>query len=441
MQYSTEQEEKRRYPFPLIGNRILKTALAVFICLMIHMLRGFHGGVAESCITAIVCMQPYSEDAKKSAISRLVSTTMGGLWGLVFLSFVMHLPQFLQNMFLIYVLVALGVIIAVYSCVVLNISDSAALCAIVFLCLAVKYPAVDPSLKATLLSILDTVIGVLVALTVNSVRIPTEKQPDHVYFLRLRDLAADRYATIDSRVLIELNRLYDEGARICLETEWAPAFMIGQLQRLHINMPVVVLGGAALYDIRENMYTEVCDLPHEHADYLYDYLNSLELCGCVFALRGNSMLISFTGEKSQLEEENYRLMKRSTYRNYVDGKYQEEDRILAFRVIVGTTKAMELEARFNGNLMLAEHFHVVKHARPLHPGQVLFYFFRKDVSIQAMEERMISDLLEGGAERVVPIRIRPKSRVFDPERDAPTLLHRLRKSYMPSRLFRRKGRK
>lgn len=438
MQHSTEQEEKRRYPFPLIGNRILKTALAVFICLMIHMLCGFRGGVAESCITAIVCMQPYSKDARKSAVSRLLSTSLGGFWGLVFLIFVMHLPQILQNMFLIYIFVALGVIVAVYSCVVLNISDSAALCAIVFLCLVVKYPAVDPSLSDTLFSILDTVIGVLVALTVNSIRIPTEKQPDHLYFLRLRDLAADRYATIDSRVLIELNRLYDEGARICLETEWAPAFMIGQLQQLHVNLPVIVLGGAALYDIRENMYTEVCDMPHEDADYLYDYLNSMELCGCVFALRGNSMLISHTGEKSQLEEENYRLMRRSPYRNYVDGKYQQEDRILAFRVIVGPTKALELEARFNGNLTLAEHFHVVKYPRPLHPGQVLFYFFRKDVSIQAMEERMITELIADGKEKVVPIRIRPKSRVFDPERDAPTLLHRLRKSYMPSRLFRKR---
>ena len=47
--------------FPPLGQRIMKTSLAVFICLMFYWLRGYRGVEmpAEACITAIICMQPY----------------------------------------------------------------------------------------------------------------------------------------------------------------------------------------------------------------------------------------------------------------------------------------------------------------------------------------------------------------------------------------------
>ena len=51
-----------REPFrmPHIGQRITKTAIAVFLCLVVFYLRGIEGASlsSEACITAIICMQP-----------------------------------------------------------------------------------------------------------------------------------------------------------------------------------------------------------------------------------------------------------------------------------------------------------------------------------------------------------------------------------------------
>ena len=51
---------------PHVGQRILKTTLAVFLCLLIYALRGFEGQdmPTEAAITAIICMQPYVQEAK-----------------------------------------------------------------------------------------------------------------------------------------------------------------------------------------------------------------------------------------------------------------------------------------------------------------------------------------------------------------------------------------
>ena len=71
------REQKRKgyifdWYFPPLGQRIMKTSLAVFICLMFYWLRGYRGGEmpAEACITAIICMQPYVQDTAVYARDR-----------------------------------------------------------------------------------------------------------------------------------------------------------------------------------------------------------------------------------------------------------------------------------------------------------------------------------------------------------------------------------
>lgn len=425
-----DQLKQGKFPLPMIGSRILKTAIAVFICLLIHIAKGYRGGISESCITAIICMQPYAKDARKSAIGRIVGSTFGAFWGLAFLMLMFRLPGTAAHMLIVYFLMSLGVILAVYTCVVLNISDTAGLAAIVFLCVVINYPDVDPSLLGTFLRIFDTILGVLVALAVNSFRIPTRKRPDKLFFLELNHLAYDRYSRISSRVLIELNRLYDQGAKICLETMYAPAFLISQLQTLHINMPIIVLGGAALYDIRENIYLEVQAMPYEDADYLYQMVQLLGYGGVMFTLRGNSMMLFHVGEKSKQEEDNYQLMRRSPYRNYMEGKFSEEDQVLAFRMILEEEEGKIFESRLMGNLYIAEHFHVVKIPRPRHQGEVLFYFYRKGVTIESMQERLLSYEKQEEGELLKPVRIQPISARYNADRDAIILLHRIKHQYL-----------
>ena len=44
---------------PKIGLRMIKSAVAVFLCFVIYLLRGQHGMPFYSAIAAVLCMQPY----------------------------------------------------------------------------------------------------------------------------------------------------------------------------------------------------------------------------------------------------------------------------------------------------------------------------------------------------------------------------------------------
>lgn len=70
---------------PKIGLRIIKSAVAVFLCFVVYELRGEVGIPFYSAIAAILCMQPYVGSSKKVALNRVIATFLGGLSGMLVL--------------------------------------------------------------------------------------------------------------------------------------------------------------------------------------------------------------------------------------------------------------------------------------------------------------------------------------------------------------------
>ena len=62
---------ERYFYLPHIGQRIVKTSIAVFITLLVYYLRGYRGAEmpAEAAITAIICMQMMAVMAASAGIS------------------------------------------------------------------------------------------------------------------------------------------------------------------------------------------------------------------------------------------------------------------------------------------------------------------------------------------------------------------------------------
>ena len=88
------KKNKRQFYLPHIGQRIVKTSVAVFLTLLVYYLRGYRGAdmPAEAAITAIICMQPYARDSRAFAVSRFIGTFIGAAWGLGFLLLMLVFP-------------------------------------------------------------------------------------------------------------------------------------------------------------------------------------------------------------------------------------------------------------------------------------------------------------------------------------------------------------
>lgn len=156
---------------PHIGMRTVKTCVAVFICCVID----FFLGVVpiNSGIAAILCIQPDTKNSVQIAITRAVGTIIGGLVASIILVIIKKIG-IIPHSLLFYTIFSLLLIPILYIPIILSWPDAAALTCIVYLVVAVGYTGEIPPFTMSISRIIDTLLGIIVALPVNMI-LPNNK--------------------------------------------------------------------------------------------------------------------------------------------------------------------------------------------------------------------------------------------------------------------------
>lgn len=423
-----------KHYLPPIGHRIIKTAAAVFVCLLIHMLSGYHGSPSQAAVAAIICMQPYADDSKSYAFDRVFGTILGSAWGFAYLLLMSFVPLLSHSMALAYLIMSLFVLLSIYSTVVIKKPTIASLVAIAFLCMVENFPEVDITFLEAFGRLIYTVIGTAVAVIVNVSHLPRKKHTEKLFFVRTMDLTPDRYAKIPSSVHITLDRLFGDGAKICLVSRWAPAFVISQMGLLDISIPMIVMDGSAMYDPQNNGYLEVSEIPKENADRLAGIIRGFDSFCSIYTVHDNSLCIYRCGSPNEAECREYEIMKRSPYRNYMEGSYRDEDKI-AFMRVIDTPERIEALAYLVQSVLPPGMFRMELREEAQFPDFRGLYFYDADATVAAMKERVLAHMEEKCGEKLEPKDILPKLSKYSPEHDAMLLLGRLKASYEPVDLF------
>ncbi len=142
------------------------------------------------------------------------------------------------------------------------------------------------------------------------------------------------------------------------------------------------------------------------------------------------MFVYRRGKMNAMEEQDYQLMKRSPYRNYVSGELSPEDQIAFLRVIDSPEKIAELEQKIEPQL--PENIRMDKRIQPGMNYSSGLYFFHKNATIENQKEYLIQDFKKKGELGVVPIDMLPKNNRYS-DRDAIYLLNKLQDIYEPYR--------
>ena len=390
MSRETPQRGAGRWRLPQIGQRMIKTAAAVFICLLIYYHLGYQGGTmpTEAAITAIICMQPYIRDAREYALNRMTGTLIGAFWGLVLLAFLVLIPLPLDHYYTLYALMALGVLASLYTSVALHKPDASSLAAIVFICVVIAFPDIEEPLVQAVKRVAGVMVGTAVAVGVNVVRLPRSKNTRQVFFLRSDDLIPDRYAQISPSVLFRLNSLCMEGAKICLISRHAPAFFTAQMNAVTLNLPMIVMDGAALYDTREDRYLLKECIRQTDADRFLDRLSHLGWSCFIYTIHRNRTCIFHRGDLRAEEREVLNRLRRSPYRSYLKEEIYNPDEIVCFKIIGRADEIAQLE----------KNLHTFVRGRRLRssiqdqtgiPGVSGLYIYAKHATVRHAENRLM----------------------------------------------------
>mgnify|MGYP000612174057 CR=1 FL=1 len=378
------------------------------LCLVLHAEHGGGNNSAFACrvlsssgtdiyssIAALLCVQPYAEDTKRMAIQRIVGTAIGSVFGIATLLLEMALD--IQGTLVGYIVIAAVTVPNLWIAVVLKSSNAAALSGIVFLSITVTHvtdasPWIFAWYRAS-----ETLVGIAVGIAVNAFQLPRRKRRDVLFVSGLDGLLLTEQGTLTPYSRVSLNRMLDDGMQFTLSTMRTPASVREATRDLRLRLPVIVMDGAALYDMEKKRYLHACVLPRELA----------LRCEAVFRAQGihcflngvldDNLMIYYGEFHHETERAIFEKLRTSPYRNYVSRSYYKDCPIV-YLMGIDLTERMQALYDALGEAGLLEQVKVRFYPAAEYPGYSYLKIYERSASREAMLERLKQDL---GMERSV----------------------------------------
>jgi hypothetical protein len=376
-------------------------------------------------------MQPFVQGTRAFAFNRFTGTLVGAGWGLLFLLLVLSVPALHQFPIFAYILMGLGVLAALYTTLLVRKPDISCLSAIVFVCIALTFREAESPFRLALGRIVGVLIGTAVAIAVNVFRLPRRKDENAVFFLRTKDVVPDRFSPIPPAALFRLNYLFNEGAKICLISEHAPAFFTLQMSEAMLSMPLIVMGGAAIYDANDNRYLYAETIRPRDSAHLREHLDRRGLSYYLYTVHGHKTRIYHQGEFREEERVIYRRMKRSPYRDYLEDNTADPEEIVYLKLI-GTGKQTAEWLADLQSLIHSRNLRAIIRKEAGTEDIHGLYLYSERVSVKNAEYRLMERLRQ----KEPSLRMKEVflDRPYQSERDAMQLLNLLGNLYEPIRL-------
>jgi len=380
---------------PKIGMRIIKTCIAVYICFLIYMLRGEQGAPFYSAIAAILCMQPYVSNSLKVALNRTVGTFIGGAMGMFVLLFERSfVPTGIPAVQ--YLIVSLAIIPLIYFTLLIKKQTASYIACVVYLSIAISHGAdVNPSLFA-LDRILDTLIGIFVSLGVNAFHFPRKKNARILFVTDLDGTLLNSQNEISNYSKIKLNRMLNHGALISVTTNRSIATLIPIFHEVELNLPIIIMNGASLYDLKKNTYMHCKSIKYSTVREVLNVFKRQGLNCFTHTIINDMLHIYYTKLINPVEEKLYHSKKLHPQKNYICSDLPKNQDVL---YIMAVDKPELIKKLHNEIIRLhcAPLIHVIIHKDEEHYGYFYLEIYSAEASVKKammeMKERLSADTL------------------------------------------------
>ena len=373
---------------PGIGLRIVKSAVSVGLCLLIYFLRGFHGIPFYEALACLQCIQPYRQNTKTMAIQRTTGTVIGACLGLVVILLQLHVLRDLSIYYLAYsCAVALGVVAALYIASVIHKKNAAYFSCVVFLCITMVHIGDDNPYLFVLNRVTDTMIGIVVGMTVNGLRLPRRKRTDTLFVTAVDDVLFRRDARMSDYSRIELNRMLDDGLALSFMTMRTTASFLEAVGSIHVRLPVILMDGAAIYDPVKRTYLATRALSSQDAAQLKAKLQGMGLEPFSTVIQDDSTLIFYDRLNNAGAEAVYQHLRTSPYRNYLHLPVPEGMETAYLMVIDEKNRIREAYRTLEAEGEI-QRYKILCYDSDDYPGFAYLKLYRKDATKQAMLETL-----------------------------------------------------
>lgn len=417
------------FKLPGVGQRIVRSVAAVVLCFVVYFLRGEKGIPFYSALAVLQCMQPYQDSTIKMAKNRLTGTFVGAFWGLVVLLVKVYgFSGGFQGNFWEYLLISLFVGVVLYSTVLLQVKSASYFSCVVFLSITVNHIMDENPFLFMFNRVLDTLIGVALALIVNSVHLPRKKNRDTLFVSGIDDTLLTSKNELSPYSKVELNRLIDSGANFTVSTIRTPASVRESLGGVKWKIPVVAMDGAVLYDMNGNSYLRKCQMSAAQTKRITDFLDQEGFGYFSNTVLDDLLVIYYQSLKNEAEKDIFETKRKSPFRNYVKAQGPICENVVYLMLIDRKDKVEALYGKMEAMPWFSE-YRMVKTDSEDYPGYTYIKIYHRDATREHML-RCLQKMLN--IKKTVTFgSIEGKYDVFVKDCDKDTMVKQLKKLYEP----------
>lgn len=327
-------QKKRKIQIPGIGMRIIKSAVAILICYIVNILRGGHGMVFYSQLAALWCVQMYRSNTKNNAIQRTIGTVIGACYGLVYLLIYPNMIHLFRNVEWVEALViSIAIALVLYTTVVLKKQQSSYFSCVVFLSIVVNHVSDGNPYLFVWNRFLDTMIGIVVGITVNDIRLCLYPDRDTLFISGLDDTLLNQEEVLSAFSKVELNRMIDNGMQFTVSTMRTPAALLEPMRDIRLKLPVIAMNGAVLYDTQKHSYLRVYVISSNTSQKLMQRIIEENICWYANVII-DDLLVIYYGE--MVDRTNLNMiedLRTSPFRNYVRRPLPKDEDVTYFMLL------------------------------------------------------------------------------------------------------------
>lgn len=373
---------------PPVGARILKSTAGVIICYIIYILRGNQGTPFYSMLAVLWCLQPYSSRTLTMALQRTIGTLIGVTYGLITLLLEIYVLR-IYNSPAGYIFTSLMIIPVLYTTVLMKKKNASYFSCVVFLSIAVIHISDANPFIFVANRFFETFSGIAIGVILNSESIIRKKDRETLFAAEFDDLLNKTDGRIDDYTQIELNRMLEEKMKFTLTTMRTPATLISELGSVNLNMPVIVMNGAALYDIKNNTYSKAYIISNDTCTRIRE---TAEKCGMncfTNVLSDDTLMILYDRLINEAEKSIYSSLRKSPLRNYINREPLEQENII-YMMIIDKTEKTEMLCSLLDETGESSRLKIITYPSDEYKGYSYIKIYNKNVS----KENMIHKLME-----------------------------------------------
>ena len=315
-----------------------------------------------------------------------------------------------------------------YSTVLLEITNTSYFSCVVFLSITVMHITDESPLLFVFNRVLDTLIGIALALVVNTVHLPRTKNTDVLFVSGIDDTLLTDKEKMTPYSKIELNRMIEQGAKFTVSTLRTPATVRETLPGVNFKLPIIAMDGAVLYDMKENAYLMSYQMSYLQAKRIIAFLENEHISYFANVVVDDVLVIYYNELGNRAEKDIDRQMRKSPYRNYIKRALPENENVVYIMVVEEKARMEQLYDKLRAQDWADEHKILIYDSTD-YPGYAYIKIYHKDATRENMLKNMMALL---NVEKVVSFgSIEGKSDVYVEDSNKNIMVKKMKQLFEP----------